>query len=82
MTKTTLILPEQTEPKLEFPLLAQHEMGAICQFRTETEARLLIGSAGEQATGNAANWDTWTPVTKKETWTILPKGSKIVIEQI
>lgn len=82
MTKTTLILPEQPEPNLEFPLLAKHDTGAICQFRNKTTARMLIDHDGTQAVDNLADWHKWTVITDDSAWTILPRGTKIVIEQL
>lgn len=83
MTKTTLILPEQAEPKIEFPVLARFTHGSIYQFRNEHEARALIDHHGTQVLDGESAWKSLSyPVTDKKAWTILPKGTKIVIEQL
>lgn len=80
MTKTTLILPEQTEPKLEFPLLAKDIKSDLVVLFTARAIGVVVQSGFGYPIGYTS--EIWDGPDRNNNWTLLPRGTKIVIEQL
>lgn len=84
MTKTTLILPEQTEPKLTFPLLANYiadDGNLLTMLLDSKNSGIVLFKNGER---ELHPWKQvgMADVLDNPKFTILPPGSKVVIEQL
>lgn len=79
--KSNLIVSKPTAEVLKFPLLAKATNSDYVVLFTSIDTGMVVcsGDRGIYGTGHYA--DSWTNVTDKESWIILPVGTKIELVQ-